>query len=36
LNAYQTLGLPSGKESACQYKRHRLDPWVEKVPRRRK
>ena len=29
----------SGKESACQcrrYKRHRFDPWVRKIPWRRK
>ena len=28
-------GLPgrhSGKESACQYRRHGFDPWVEKIP----
>ena len=34
-----TLGLPwwlSGKESACQWKRHRFDPWVGKIPWRRK
>ena len=35
-------GLPrwhSGKESTCQYKRskrHRFDPWVGKIPWRRK
>ena len=35
-------GLPrwlSGKKSACQYRSHRrcgLDPWVRKIPRRRK
>ena len=26
----------SGKESACQCKRHRFDPWVRKILRRRK
>ena len=26
----------SGKESACQYKRHRFDPWVGKITWRRK
>ena len=32
-------GLPrwlSGKESACQYRRQGLDPWVWKIPWRRK
>jgi len=32
-------GLPrwhSGKESACQCRRHRLDPWVRKIPLSRK
>jgi len=24
------------KESACQYRRHRFDPWVGKIPWRRK
>ena len=31
-------GLPrwlSGKESACQCRRYRLDPWVRKIPWRR-
>ena len=31
--------LHSGKESACQckgHKRHRFDPWVRKIPWRRK
>ena len=34
-----TLGLPwwlSDKESACQCRRHRFDPWVRKIPWRRK
>ena len=37
-----TLGFPggtSGKESTCQYRRHkrpRFDPWVRKIPWRRK
>ena len=26
----------SGKESACQCKRHRFDPWFGKIPSRRK
>ena len=26
----------SGKESACQCRRHRFDPWVRKIPWRRK
>ena len=36
------LGLPrwlGGKESTCQYRRHkryRLNPWVRKIPWRRK
>ena len=33
------MGLPrwlSGKESACQYRRHGFDPWVGKIPCRRK
>ena len=33
------LGLPlwvSGKESACQCRRHRFDSWVRKIPWRRK
>ena len=33
------LGLPrwlSGKESACQCRRHRFDPWVGRIPWRRK
>ena len=32
-------GLPwwiSGKESTCQFRRHRFDPWVGKIPWRRK
>ena len=32
-------GLPwwlSGKESTCQWRRHRFDPWVEKIPWRKK
>ena len=32
-------GLPwllSGKESAWQYRRHRFNPWVRKIPWRRK
>ena len=32
-------GLPkwrSGKESTCQCRRHRLNPWVKKIPWRRK
>ena len=33
------LGLPwwlSGKESACQYRRHRFNPWIRKIPWRKK
>ena len=26
------LGGASGKESACQYRRHGFDPWVRKMP----
>ena len=26
----------SGKELACQYRSHRFDPWVRKIPWRRK
>ena len=36
---YWSLGLPrwpSGKESACQCRRRRFDPWVRKIPWRRK
>ena len=42
LNLRKTLGFPggiSGKEPACQFrrhKRHRFDPWVGKIPWRRK
>ena len=38
LNLRKTLGFPggiSGKEPACQFrrhKRHRFDPWVGKIP----
>jgi len=28
--------FPGGKESACQCRRHRFAPWVEKIPWRRK
>ena len=34
-----TEGLPwclSGKEAACQYRRHRFDPWSWKIPPKRK
>ena len=34
-----TSGLPwwlSGKESTCQCRRHGFDPWIEKIPWRRK
>ena len=34
-----TTGLPrwlSGKEFACQGRRHKFDPWVGKIPWRRK
>ena len=33
------LGFPvdaSGKESACQCRRHGFDPWIRKIPWRRK
>ena len=33
------MGLPwqlRGKESTCQCKRHSFDPWVSKIPSRRK
>ena len=37
---FNPLGFPggwfSGKESACQCKKHRFDPWVRKIPWRRK
>ena len=36
---FSQVGLPrwlSGKESACQCKRLRFDPWVRKMPWRRK
>ena len=36
---YKTKGLSqwlSGKESACQCRRHKFDPWVRKIPWRRK
>ena len=29
-------GWLSNKESACQFRRHRFDPWVGKIPWRRK
>ena len=35
----KTTGLPwrlSGKESTCQCRRHEFDPWVGKIPWRRK
>ena len=38
-NDHAYSGLPwwfSGKESACQSRRHELDPWVMKIPWRRK
>ena len=33
-----SYGLPkwlSGKESTCQFRRHRFNPWVEKIPWRK-
>ena len=39
IQALRRLGLPrwlSGKESACQCRRHRFDPWVGMIPWRRK
>ena len=38
-NTYNLLEFPSclsGKESTCQCRRHRFDPWVRKSPWRRK
>ena len=35
LHLLKTGGLPwwlSGKESACQYRKHRLDPWSGRIP----
>ena len=35
---YTCLAFPagvSGKKPTCQYRRHRSDPWVEKIPWRR-
>ena len=29
-------GGANGKEYACQYRRHKVDPWVGKIPWRRK
>ena len=29
-------GWPSGKESTCQWRRHGFNPWVRKIPCRRK
>jgi len=37
--SYKTVGLPrwlGGKESACQRRRCGFDPWVGKIPWRRK
>ena len=34
--SFRFPGWFSGKESACQCRRHRLDPWVGKMPWRRK
>ena len=31
-----TVGFPGGSESACQYRRLAFDPWVGKIPWRRK
>ena len=39
MNTYLYVGLPwwlSGKESACQCRKHRYHPWVWKIPWRRK
>ena len=41
ISAILPMGLPrwfSGKESTCQHRtlRHRFDPWVRKIPHRRK
>ena len=35
VDLYNHYGLPwwlSGKESACQCRRHRIDPWVRRLP----
>ena len=32
----QGIGLPGGKESACQCRRCRFDTWAGKIPQRRK
>ena len=37
-NFHSLWGFPggaSGKEPACQFRRHRLDPWVGNIPWRR-
>jgi len=39
LPSSEATGLPwwfSGKESACQYRRNQFDPWVGKIPWRKK
>ena len=39
INMYSYLWLPwwlSGKESACQFRRHGFNPWVRKIPWRKK
>ena len=36
LHVYLGKGLLSGKESACQCRGHEFDPWVGKIPWRRK
>ena len=39
INLYNLSGLSwwlSGKEPTCRYKRHGFDPWVGKIPLRRK
>ena len=38
-STHQAMGLPrrfSGKDSACQCRRHGFNPWVRKIPWRRK
>ena len=39
INYFYKVGFPwwlNGKQSACQCRRHRFDPWVEEIPWRRK
>jgi len=39
IGPFYNLGGASGKEPTCQYRKHKrsgLDPWVGKIPRKRK